>query len=149
MYRSILVPLDGSKRAEAILPHVETFAQKYEAKVIFATVIEPESVVVAAEPFYATWDNDTLQRQTDQAKTYLSGLKGEFREKGIEVDIKICYGPIENSLIEVAENSDVDLVAMATHGRTGMSRMFYGSVAAGMLHRMARPLFLVRSLEET
>ena len=147
MYKTILVPLDGSKRAEVILPHVEELAQRFEAKVIFLGVIEPETVIVSAEPVFTQIDDEAIHQRLDMVKTYLNGMAGEFREKGITARIHFNQGPVVESIIQAAEKEDADLIAMASHGRTGLSRVFYGSVAAGILHRVDRPLLLIRALD--
>jgi nucleotide-binding universal stress UspA family protein len=143
MYKTILVPLDGSKRAERILPHVEGIAQYSKAEVIFLQVIESHHYYVGT---YGTVSNvDLSYDQEKEAKKYLSSLRGEFREKDINARFFIEKGPVVRRIIEVADRENVDLIAMASHGRTGLSHVFYGSVAAGVLHRIDRPLLLVRS----
>jgi nucleotide-binding universal stress UspA family protein len=146
MYKIILVPLDGSKRAEAILPHVEDLAHRYEAKVIFLEVVEPEPVVVA-EPIYDRYDIRQYKRRLTEVEYYLKARRGEFQAKGIESQMRMSEGPIVEEIIKIAERENVDLIAMASHGRTGLPRVFYGSVAAGVLHRIDRPLLLIRSLD--
>jgi len=79
------------------------------------------------------------------AKSYLSGLVGEFREKGISARSLIEIGSVVQTTIKVAERENTDLLALASHGRTDLSHVFYGSVAAGVLHRVDRPLLLVRA----
>ncbi len=144
MYQKILAPLDGSKRAEAILPHVEELAQTGNAKVIFLQVVEIPSMVVGAEFVYPAAENyDALQKDAEQ---YLSGIKGEFQEKGIDARMRISHGPVVEAIIGAATAEDADLIAIASHGRTGLSRVFYGSVAVGVLHRIDRPLLLIRSV---
>jgi nucleotide-binding universal stress UspA family protein len=144
MYKKILAPLDGSKRAEAILSHVEELALAGKATVIFLQVIEASQIVVGAEfVFQAPEDYDVLK---EKAVQYLNGVKGEFREKGIDARIHISHGPIVEAIIETAGKEDADLIAIASHGRTGLSRVFYGSVAAGVLHRIDRPLLVIRSV---
>ncbi|MCB0137738.1 MAG: universal stress protein, partial [Caldilineaceae bacterium] len=54
-------------------------------------------------------------------------------------------GPVVTAILDVAEREKADLIAMASHGRTGLSRVFYGSVAAGILHKADRPLLLIRA----
>jgi nucleotide-binding universal stress UspA family protein len=136
--------LDGSRRAEAILSHVEEMAQCFGAKVIFIQVIEPYSVV--ADAYGAMAPNvDAFEQQTSEADVYLGALRGEFREKGIEAREVVEHGPIVETIIDVAEREGADLIAMASHGRSGLSRVFYGSVAAGILQRVDRPLLLIRS----
>jgi nucleotide-binding universal stress UspA family protein len=145
MYKSILVPLDGSKRAEAILPHVENLAQRYKAQVIFLQVVEPAPVVVMPEMAYMALQQQGLAERTKQAESYLATHQGEFRKKGIETRTRVVYGPVVEAIINAAESDGADIIAIASHGRSGLSRVFYGSVAAGVLHRIDRPLLLIRS----
>ena len=147
MYNAILVPLDGSKRAERILPHLEELAHHYNARVIFLQVVEPPSVVLESEGNDMERHQEELERQMKQIETYLAGLEGEFREKGIEARTRVVHGPVVEAIINTAESESADLVAIASHGRSGLSRVFYGSVAAGVLHRIDRPLLLIRSLD--
>jgi nucleotide-binding universal stress UspA family protein len=147
MYHSILVPLDGSKRAEVILPYVEDMALRYQAKVIFIGVVEMEAVVVSVEPIYTQIDEEIYEQRVAQVKAYLEAQCGEFREKGITAKCEVGHGPVVESIINASERENVDLIAMVSHGRTGLARAFYGSVAAGVLHRVERPLLVIRSLE--
>jgi len=148
MYSTIIVPLDGSKRAEAILPHVEQLAQRYKAKVIFLQVIQP----LGTFPGAGTVSDDLYLRaykqQDNEAESYLAGLEGAFREKGIKSGKCVAHGPVVETITTIAEREDADLVALASHGRSGLSRVFYGSVAAGVLHSIDRPLLLIRSQED-
>ena len=147
MYSTILVPLDGSKRAEAILCHAEDLARHYDAKVILLQVVEPVPLGVGLEGAYTVLPED-FERWTKQAESYLAALQGEFREKGIEARTCVASGPVVDVIIRAAEREGADLIAMASHGRTGLSQVFYGSVAAGVLHRVDRPLLLIRSRDE-
>lgn len=145
MYNAILVPLDVSKRAEAILPHVEELAQCYDAKVIFLHVVEQPPLIVEPEGPNIALHQQELERRIKQAESYLAALQGEFRKKGIEAQTLIAYGPVVEAIINAAESKGADLIAMASHGRSGLPRVFYGSVAAGVLHRVDRPMLLIRS----
>jgi len=147
MYKEILVPLDGSKRAETILKHVEELALHFKAEVIFLEVVKPE--VIYTNIYSGILEIELQQKVIDEqvkgAKSYLSGLEGEFKEKGISARSLIEIGSVVQIIIEVAERENTDLIALASHGRTGLSHVFYGSVAAGVLHRVDRPLLLVRA----
>ena len=145
MYQTILVPLDGSKRAEAILPHVEQLAHRYDAKVVFLRVIEPVTAVIGLEGTPYMLYQQEFEQRIGQAESYLKALQGEFREKGIEARMHVVHGPVVEAIIDTAQREDVDLIAIASHGRSGLSQVFYGSVAAGVLHRADRPLLLIRS----
>ena len=144
MYNTILVPLDGSKRAEAILPHVEELATRYSATVILMCVVEPVSFAIGYEPSYTAL-RDQFERRTKGAESYLKGLQGVFREKGIQAQTSVVTGSVVEEIIQAAQREGADLIALASHGRTGLSQVFYGSVAAGVLHRIDRPLLLIRS----
>jgi nucleotide-binding universal stress UspA family protein len=145
MYNAILVPLDGSKRAEAILHHVEELAQRCDARVVFLEVVEPVPFLVGLEASEVALKQLDLEQRAKKAESYLAALQGEFREKGIDARTCIAHGPVVEAILETAESEGVDLIALASHGRTGLSRVFYGSVAAGVLHRVDRPLLLIRS----
>lgn len=147
MYKKILVPLDGSKRAERILPYVEELAKKFGSHLVLLQVIEPSVVLAAPYDMGHYYDITQIERVTEEAKEYLRGLQGEFLAKGIETETIVDNGPVVTCILEEAVRKDVDLIAMASHGRSGLARAFYGSVAAGMLHQADRPLLLIRAQE--
>ncbi|MFC1974857.1 universal stress protein [Chloroflexota bacterium] len=150
MYKTILVPLDGSKRAETILCHVKNLAQCYQAEVIFLQVVKIHPSLVGHNGNYPMLKQQQLDQLTQEAETYLATRQEEFREKGIKVRTArtcVAYGSVVDAIINAAEDEGADIIAMASHGRTGLPQVFYGSVAAGILHRVDRPLLLVRSLD--
>jgi nucleotide-binding universal stress UspA family protein len=147
MYKAILVPLDGSKRAERILKHVEPLAHCFNAKVIFLQVVTAPNLVGYDESGILLYHHN-LEQLAKQAESYLNSLKGEFREKGIEAKTCVVGGPVVEQIIDCALREKADLVAMSSHGRTGLARAFYGSVTAGVLHLIDRPLLIIRSRKE-
>ncbi len=146
MYHKILVPLDGSKRVEAILPHVQDLAQRYGAEVLLLHVIEMPGLVAIEAIEQGAYQQDLLDR-SEAGRAYLAGVQSALAEKGIAVRTVVAESPVVQAIIDVAEKEGVDLIALASHGRTGLSRVFYGSVAAGILQRIDRPLLLVRAVE--
>jgi nucleotide-binding universal stress UspA family protein len=148
MYNTILVPVDGSKRAEAIIRHVEELAQRYDATVVFLQVVEPAPILVGPDGAYMALHQQELDSRTKQAESYLAALQRESRKKGIEARTHVAYGPVVEAIIDAAEREGADLIAIASHGRSGLSQVFYGSVAAGVLHRVDRPLLLIRSRDD-
>jgi len=151
MYQTILVTLDGSARAEYILPHVENLAIQYKAKVILLQVMEPLQIVnpsihvTGAMTDTVKESLNDFNRRYEEINTYLSGRQGELKEKGINVRKFVEQGPVVETIISVAQRENADLIAMASHGRSGISRVFYGSVAAGVLQQIDRPMLLIRS----
>jgi nucleotide-binding universal stress UspA family protein len=144
MFEKILVPLDGSKRAEMIRPHVRELASRFQATVILIKVIEPIYADSIVEPFIRI-SEDAFNAKLKDYELYLDGIATKFRNKGIACKTLIAHGPVVEKIIEAANTEDVDLIAMTSHGYGGLSRIFYGSVAAGILNRVDRPLFIVRS----
>lgn len=144
MYDTILVPLDGSTRAEMILPHVETMAKCFNSRIILLNVLEPVHILTSAAPV-DYFEASVEAEQSQDARIYLQGVEYRFRSQGFEVKSIVEEGPPVRTIIQVAEQENVDLIAMASHGLSGLARVFYGSVAAGILHRIDRPLLLVRA----
>ena len=147
MYNTILVPLDGSKRAERILSHVEELARRLQARIVFLQVVEPTYDVMDPHGTVMDINIELMEKREREAETYLAGLQGEFEDRGIQTRTFVEKGPVVSTIIQVAEREGVDLIAMASHGRTGLSRVFYGSVAAGVLHQVDRPLLLIRAVD--
>jgi len=145
MYKTILVPLDGSKRAESILPHVENLARIFKSKVIFFVAIEPVLMLAYNEIIGMSEFIEKNDYLKEDSAAYLDSLQKQFSQKGIKVRTLIDHGPVVKAIVDAAERENADLVAMASHGRTGLSRTFYGSIAAGVLQRIDRPLLLIRS----
>jgi nucleotide-binding universal stress UspA family protein len=145
MYNTILVPLDGSLRAEAVLRHVEELAHRFQAVVVLLRVVDMGPPIGAVEKAYSMLRRQELEQRTSEANAYLAGIQGELREKGIEARALVVSGPVVEAIIRTAEREGADLIALASHGRSGLSQVFYGSVAAGVLQHVDRPLLLIRS----
>jgi nucleotide-binding universal stress UspA family protein len=140
MYDNILVPLDGSTQAEAILPHMEELAQCTGARVMFLRVVEP--IPLNTHPVI---EMAVLERREREAKGYLTALQRRFRDKGIHAKSCVARGVVVETILAIADREGTDLIAMASHGRSGLAFVFHGSVAAGVLQRINRPLLIVRS----
>lgn len=146
MYRTILVPLDGSPRAEAILPHVENLAQRYGARVLLLNVdAEPPLLLERDEVVDLQANLAQCRERRRTTAAYLQRIVDNWRDKGLSVDMQIEQGPVVACIIETAHREQADLVAMASHGASGWERTFYGSVAAGVLQQIDRPLLLIRA----
>jgi nucleotide-binding universal stress UspA family protein len=149
VYESILVPLDGSKRAEKILPYVQELGLRCGSSAVLLRVVDPFSIVVGPEgEAYTALARQELEDREQEAKSYLTSVGERIRPECVEVRVRVVNGAVVDQIMRVAEQEVVDLIAMTSHGRTGLARAFYGSVAAGVLHRVDRPLLLVRSLPE-
>lgn len=149
MYQKIMVPLDGSKLAEVVLPHVEAIAKGCgTSTVIFIRAVEP--VLKPTGYDYFPLEEDRKLFKFDRkavAKDYLKQLVSQLKYDGVNVQSKVIVGKAAESLVEYAEKNDVDLIAIATHGRSGVSRWVWGSVAERILHSARVPVLVVRPPE--
>jgi nucleotide-binding universal stress UspA family protein len=156
----ILVPVDGSKEAEQILPHVQHIAQMYEAKIILLRVVrsanhkaafvnldkEIKEEIVPEHLLSQLGKHQELDR-IKKAKDYLLNWRNQFQEHGYEVEVNLLYGRPIDSIIAVAEKSNADLIAMTSQAKAGLEQFLYGSVASGLLNRLARPMLIVHTSE--
>ena len=146
MYTKILVPLDGSQRAEAILPHVEDLASQFKSGVFLVQVLEPVPATLGlADPVPPVIDQALMDRLYQDSRSYLEKIQARLQKKGVTAHVRLQVGQVVPSIVDLAEREKVDLVAIASHGRSGLSRFYYGSIAAGLLHRIERPLLIIRS----
>jgi len=134
----ILVPLDGSTAAEAVLPYVERIATVTNARVLlFAAVDRPRD-----------WGEDTggdLKGERHEAESYLRRLQARLTSAiGNDVEIEVVTSAPAAAILAAAVKTQPDLIAMTTHGRSGVARWVLGSVATKLLHATHTPLLLVR-----
>ena len=144
MYDKILVLLDSSTRAETILPHVKHLAKLGNSMVILLQVVEPSAIVSTPYDVAPYYTADLAEQWNREAQEYLEGVQKDFAALGIATKIVIAHGPVVRSILDAARDEGADLIAMASHGRTGLASVFYGSKAAGVLQQIDRPLLLVR-----
>ncbi len=148
MYRKILVPLDGSELAEKVLPHVEALARCMGAEVILlrVPVFAYESAVAMLAPYGIAQPSlpDLREDVLKDAASYLNKLKSDLCARGLKVWTVVREGPPSEAIIEFARTEGVDLIAMTTHGRTGLSRAVFGSVAAQVLRGVDKPVLLIQ-----
>jgi nucleotide-binding universal stress UspA family protein len=152
MYQTLLVPLDGSPRAESILPHIENLAIQFKSKVFFLQVVEAPLQFVNPSFYETTIQADIIheyledfKRKKEHISAYLAGIQEGFQKKGIETGSFVEQGGAVETILSVAQRENVDLIAIASHGRSGLSRVFYGSVAAGIMQKIDRPILIIRT----
>ena len=145
MYKTILVPLDGSKRAEAILDHVEDLSRLYAAEVVFLKVEKAAPMLEWDEVIDMSLYKQKRDQQKKRMESYLIGIQKRFSEKGIETRIRIAYGPVVKTILNTASEVKADLIAMASNGLSDLYKRYYGSVTAGLLQKTDLPLLLFRS----
>ena len=143
MYRKILVPLDGSKVAEGVLPHAKSLAYSEGAELILLTVgANPTMDFVFADPGVA---QQSIQEQEERSKKYITGIESELKAAGFKVSTVLRDGSVADVILGVADELDVDIIAMYTHGRTGPARCLLGSIAERVVHSSKVPVLLIRA----
>ena len=145
-FEKILVPLDGSPLAQAILPYVMLVAKGFRSHVILFHVAE--TALDHEDPDQKAHADETVERIRPLAENYLAGVADEFRGEGIDVETKVAKGRAAAQIVEYAEQEDVRLIAMSTHGRSGLARLVMGSTVDRTLRACARPVLLVRPCDE-
>jgi nucleotide-binding universal stress UspA family protein len=144
MYRSILVPLDGSLPSEQSLPYAATLARRSGAALQLAYVHTPlllgEGTMYLATPDVQLWEEE---------KKYLLSIVDRLKKAGLEkVSAHVLEGPIAETLQEHLLGEGSDLIVMTTHGRGPVSRFWLGSVADQLVHRLPIPLLLIHTRQE-
>jgi len=150
MAAKILIPLDGSKIGEAALPYVEELMSKLSPRVkVEFTLLQVVSFlthyVAAGELMtpipYTEQEMAQIQRQ---ARNYLNKVGKGIRSEKVSVGIRVVIGNAAEEIIKAADEIDVDLIAMSTHGRHGISRWAFGSVTDKVLRGGHKPVLVVR-----
>lgn len=146
MYEKILVALDGSALAEDVLPHVTGIATRTGSEVILLRVAPPvhptAEDVVAVMPVNR---EEEMRRLTDEFLSYLERVADRLRSVGLKVSTAVEFGDPAGRIVDYAQENGVGLIAMSTHGRSGISRWVYGSVAGRVLRAATVPILLIRS----
>ena len=142
----LLVPLDGSELSERALEPALNVAAGLGARVTLLRAIAP---VTAAEKdrldgLERGLGERLVEESHQHAEEYLRGLLAARRTTGVEIDTVVAYEPAVEAILGYAEAHAVDLVAMSTHGRTGLRRWVYGSVTAKVLHHARHSMLVVR-----
>jgi len=148
MERQILVPLDGSALSETVLPHAVAMARATSSALALLRVVPSLGTIERR-----AWPGSTAvaqprgtEHEFQLARTYLREIAGHLRGDGFEVSTHILEGNPAAEIIDYSRNdATVTMVAMATHGRSGISRCVFGSVAEKVLHAATKPLLLVHA----
>ena len=147
MYKKILVPLDGSELAECSLSHVKAIATGCSVpEVVLLRVVEPlpGEGMIAAE-LGEEWQNNANKNMLGTAKTYLEKISDDLKRAGISVSTAIIEGFAADEILDFAKKNNVDLIIMSTHGRSGVARWAFGSVADRVVRHAAVPVMAIAS----
>jgi len=134
----ILVPLDGSELAEASIARAVEAAASQPSKLMLMRAAEARTLP----------GTDAIDAQIEavrEAETYLASVKTKLEKQGVQkVEANVWYGPPASAIIEAAQTYKPDLIVMSTHGRSGLGRLIFGSVAESVLRGTTVPILLIR-----
>jgi len=145
MYKRALVPLDGSPVAEAIIPFILDIAGPLDMEVDLLRVVEPLAPMVIEGSRHV--DVEDIEARRTDAEEYLAPIAVELRNKGVKVESRVRRGNPAEEIVAAARETGADLIAMSTHGRGGLGRLVFGSVAQAVLRHVDMPVFLMRTTE--
>ena len=149
-FKKVLITLDGSSFSETPISYIEELTKgiEIETEVTLLQVIEPPIVPsYGSRPINPKWGKyrDELWSETQQQATkYLENMQATLKGRGIKTKLQIIQGDVAKNIIQTAKTEKVDLIAMATHGRTGVSHWVYGSIANKIIEDSPQPIMLVR-----
>ncbi len=148
MIKRILVPLDGSELSRAVLPTIEELALKLGASLVLFHAISPIIATYPGVEMIAV-DNSYLEDQQRAAGQFLSKVAAEQSARGLQVTRVIATGSVVDEIVRAAGNSGADMIAMSTHGHSGIGRWVLGSVADAVVRRTHLPCLLLRPAQVT
>jgi nucleotide-binding universal stress UspA family protein len=140
MFNRILVCLDGSALAEEIL-----VAKRFGSKLVLLEVTTPPSIVIEPTTGYShSTSLSEIQRSEEEATSYLEDISQQLQGDGLDVEYLTIPGSPGKTIISYAEENNIDLIALGTHGRGGLVRMAFGSVTDYVLRHSNLPLLVMR-----
>jgi nucleotide-binding universal stress UspA family protein len=155
MFKKVLVCLDGSEMAEKVLPYAAEEAQRFDSDlVLFRAISEPYLIGLALPGMPGVPINaDVVENQEileeKEAKSYLKSLADKLQvEKNLRVTYDTTIGPAGPAIVAYCEKQEIELIAIATHGRSGPGRVIIGSVADHVIRHSNLPILLIRPVKE-
>jgi nucleotide-binding universal stress UspA family protein len=159
VYEQLLVPLDGSRFAEAALDKAVELAARLKSKVILFNAITPLDRIIGETLPWGSLDpeadqvpvgvaRERFEAEKRRAQAYFDTLKDKYRTRGVEMETHLEEGDAAEAILRFADSSGVSLIVMSTHGRGGLARLRFGSVADAVVRNSRTPVLLVRSVAE-
>jgi nucleotide-binding universal stress UspA family protein len=150
MFKRILVCLDGSKLAEQIMPYATEEAIRFQGKLVLLQVVQEPVAFSPGIPGEAPvpLETDVMVERTkealNRARDYLEKLAVPLRKKGIQVKTVAIPGRADEAILDYANTNNINLITIATHGRGGLRRAVFGSVADRVLRESGLPVLVIR-----
>jgi nucleotide-binding universal stress UspA family protein len=151
MYSKIMVPLDGSQLAECVLPHVQAITSGCKiATVVFVRVIDPGTVsaTLPAQGELGYQEKSRRQREEERkknAEAYLKKIVDSISIENAVLNYEVLEGRVAETLADWAKKNNIDLIVIASHGRSGIGRWVMGSVADRIMRSVCIPVMMIRA----
>jgi nucleotide-binding universal stress UspA family protein len=146
MFKRILITLDGSDLSERALQPAFELAQKFEAHVTLLRVVVIDATVLASAgtgPQFLQLRDLREEHERAEAENYLQSIEAQWHATAVPMTTRVSVGAAPEVIVQVAEQSNAELIVMSTHGRSGLNRFLYGSVAEAVLRGTQLPLLLI------
>lgn len=146
MYQKVLVPLDGSELAECALDHARAIAASGRSQIVLFQAIEPLLILQKLDLDMADRYREAEDKFEAQVKGYLDRMAGPLKQSGIPVEtavVSLTHVDVAGEILNFAGKRNIDLIVMSTHGRSGISRWAFGSVADRVVRHSVVPVLVV------
>jgi nucleotide-binding universal stress UspA family protein len=143
MHKRILVPLDGSDFSEAVLPHAQSLAQALDAEIVLLHVIV-EPAPEFALPTSPLSPPIEVKKEKEKSREYIKAVCYKLEQEGLRVTYLIREGAVAETILDAAEVMQADMIAMSTHGRTGLLHLLLGSAAEQVVQKSPILVSLIR-----
>jgi len=145
MGKRVLVPLDGSREAETVLPFVLEIAGPLDLEVLLVRIMPP--IVPQALEGTTYFSVDDVAARLAEARAYLAPVAADLGHRGMRVTTEARHGDPVTEILSAARETGTDMIAMTTHGRGGVRRLLFGSVAEAVLRQAEVPVLVMRLTE--
>jgi nucleotide-binding universal stress UspA family protein len=142
MYQKILIPLDGSYFSEHALEHLDAISMDNGPSVILLRVVEPTTALIAGGSDALEMATEAEKQTEADAHEYLAKIATGLKKKGMSIETVVTDGRPADEILNYATDNKVDLIIMSTHGRSGVSRWFFGSVAEKVIRHATVPVLI-------
>lgn len=146
MFKHVVVPLDGSPLAEAVIPFIVEIAGPLDLQVLLVRVVQPVPPEVIEGSRHVVLED--VPARMHEASTYLAEVAARLESRGVRVATMARRGDPVAEIVAATREAKADLIAMTTHGRSGFGRLLFGSVAEAVLRQAEVPVFLMRFTEK-
>jgi nucleotide-binding universal stress UspA family protein len=155
MFERVLVPLDGSKVGEAAIPVIGQLVEKLargskvEITLIGVITLLRHWVVVGEASAPVSYTEEELKIIKQKVSDYLAKVGESIKKPGVTVNTIVSTGNASEEILKAADETKADLIAMSTHGRSGLRRLAFGSITDKVMHGSKVPVLMVRAPEGT